>query len=96
MPGASITAFLSISTARNLKKLRGKSLNVGGSGGESWVLGVEATIMPDGEKIAVAGTIQLGIGIGVPFEIHSQYGATEVYSLNIFDLLSKGCEYVLR
>ena len=65
-------------------------------GGEAGIIGAEVTIMPEKNNVAVAGTIQIGIGLGIPLEIHSQYGVTEVASFNIFDLLIRGCNYVLR
>ena len=98
MPGVSITGFLSVSNAKGLNGLKGKSLSVGGSAGEGAVFGGEVTIMPiPGEPTpAIAGTLQMGIGGGIPVETHAQYGETHVISFNLFDILIKGCEYVLR
>jgi len=98
MPGVSLTGFVSLSNASSLQALEGSSFSVGGSGGECAVFGGEATIMPDARKgsTSVAGTFQMGIGVGVPFEVHGQYGESRVVSINIFDLLIRGCDYVLR
>ncbi len=98
MPGVSLTGFVSLSNASSLLALEGSSFSAGGSGGECAVFGGEATIMHDVRKgsTSVAGTFQMGIGVGVPFEVHGQYGESRVVSFNLFDLLIRGCNYVLR
>lgn len=98
MPTLSLTGFVSASNASNLKVLEGNSAIVGASGGEGAVFGGEINIMPDPnkERLSFAGSLQLGVGFGIPFEMHGEYAKGYVFSFNIYDLLISGCDFLLK
>ena len=77
--------------------MEGKSFVFGASYGEGAVFGGEVTIMPDHAKgsTSMAGTAQIGIGVGIPFELHSEYARGSVLPINIYDVLIAGCNYIL-
>ena len=77
--------------------MEGKSFVFGASYREGAVFGGEMTIMPDAAIgfTSTAGTAQTGIGVGIPFELHSEYARGSVLSINIYDVLIAGCNYIL-
>ena len=99
LPAASATAFISTSNASNLDALAGESMIFGASG-EAFggTLGGEVVLFPDKRKeesTSMAGTIQFGIGAGVPVELHAEYAYTDVSSINIYSIVITLCDIIL-
>ena len=101
MPSASVVGYISSSNASSLDALGGESMVYGVSGGEIAVGGIEVATFSDigenGEnKVAVSGTAQAGLGVGIPVEIHGEYSNSGVISVNLYDALISICDFLLR
>lgn len=91
-PSASISAYKTETSAQNIYKQAGVSLQTGGSASIGLIsFGAEYSLFPDTETSEVyrGGTALIGVSVPIPAEIHGEIGYSFVWGFNVYDVLDK-------